>query len=68
MLFLIHHQTEVNSQNRTGNLNLTAVHRKKKIRYKYTSVLIFQLEEGMGCSYPHFHLLAERLYQAAYFS
>lgn len=30
MLFLILHQTKVNSQNRTENLHLRAVHRKKK--------------------------------------
>lgn len=30
MLFLILYQTEENSQNRTGNLHLTAVHKKKK--------------------------------------
>lgn len=46
MLFLIHHQTEVNSQNRTGNLNLTAVHRKKKSGINIPQYLFSSLKKG----------------------
>lgn len=46
MLFLILYQTEVNSQNRTGNLHLTAVHRKKKSGIKRLQYFFSDLEKG----------------------
>lgn len=46
MLFLILYQTEVNSQNRTGNLHLTAVHRKKKSGINRPQYFFSNLEKG----------------------